>query len=468
MSVTLTGTGGLFTRLGRIFFGIKSANTYSGAGDISAGGLKSLGVTATNILAEYASAQQDQVNGLWTTIDSARTSLSQIKTDLARMAESTLIEQVHADAVLTEKTKAGAMAELIDQMAGAGTVYSPDDDVDAPTVSASVTADAGNTGSGTVIASVVGPDGRNREYVFAENIEVIVSTDVAAGATARAESANVRGEHAVSDTLAYNWPGGSGASTTITCTDAVLDNDRNLLTNSDFEDFTSNTPDDWTVLVGAAGTDILKETTVVYRGTNTLEFIGTGGSPLSSVAQTFADDTEGELEPNTVYAVALLMRKSASLAAGNIEIRLLDTSNAVINDDAGTANTISVAHGAIDDAAFGWHGGFFRTPKTLVPGTTVHKFNIRVSTALTSGESVYIADAAIVEATEVYPGGPFIGLFAGDDDFLVGDKFTVTIANNRAGDFQDWFERVFGMRAMGLQLPSDTGGNETVADSLVA
>lgn len=479
MSVTLTGTGGLFTRLGVIFYALKSSNTYSAAStDISAGGLKALGVSQTNILAQFASTLQFVPDGITVQVDSARSSLSSWKSYLKQLAETTLIEQVHADATLPSKTTQYAIKELIRQMAGAGTVFSPDNDVDASTVSASVSALSTNTGNGVVLCSVLRPDGRSNELVFVEVIEVEITAGAGAGATARSEPASVIGEVATSDALNYLWPTGSGGSTSLTVSDATLDGTTgNMLYNGDFNAFTTtNQPDYWgSALVGAYGTDILEESSTVYRsGTKCLEFIGTGGAPLSSIAQSFAQSsvavgtsgTTTTLKPNTLYAVNCFIRKSASLAAGNIQIRLLNSSNAVVADDAGNDNTLSIAHGTIT-TSFASFGGFFRTPKDVTP-TTAHKINVRVSTALTSGESVYIADLCMVEAVPAYTGGPYLAAFAGSTAFITGDKINVSISNNYAGEFQQWFDRIFGMKALALQLPSDTAGTETIVDTLIA
>jgi hypothetical protein len=470
-----TTDGALFPRLGAIWKAIQSANTYLANGDLASGGLKSVGVSTTDILAQYQDALQQVPDGITMKRDSVRTSLAAWKNELRTIASNTVIETAHADVTLVSKDIATALRELIKQMAGAGSVYSPDDDVDAPTVSATVTASSANTGTGVVVASVVRADGRANELVFAETIEVAVASDAGAGATARSETATVKGEVPVGDPLDQAWPAGSGGSASLFAADAALDATRNLLYNSDFESFTTtNQPDYWgSALVGTYGTTILEEATVVLRTGKSLEFVGDGGGTLSSVAQSFAatslavgtSGTTSTLKPNTVYAVNCWMRKSAGLLAGAMQLRLLDSSNAQTADDAATNNLVTVAHGALSSGAWTAVNGFFRTAKT-VTSTTAYKLNVRVSTALTSGESVYVDDLAMVEATQVYTGGPYVALFAGATNFLVGDLFAVAIANDRAGTFQEAFDRMFGMRALGLQLPSDASGTETIPDYL--
>ena len=45
---------------------------------------------------------------------------------------------------------------------------------------------------------------------------------------------------------------------------------------------------------------------------------------------------------------------------------------------------------------------------------------------------------------------------------LVKDEWTITVTNDRGGEFQEWFFRNFGLG--GFLLPSDSGGTETIDD----
>ncbi len=469
MAVLLTGTGGIFTRLGRIFFGIESANIYSGSTVITGGELKPLETTFTDIMAQYASALQSLTDGLASVISGQRSSMGAIKTGLAQLAINTVIAQVNADVLLTDNSLFGALRELIDQMIGSGSIYNPDNDVDANAVTAgTVTAytTPANTGNGTFGVSVVNPVGRNCNHSFAETLEFTCTADVSSGATARSETFSYAGEVANPDTLDYLWPDGSGCSGTVTVIDCDLDNSGNLLKNSNFELQTNNVPDFWSLLVGTAGTTIITETSIVYRPGKSVEFVGDAGGTLTSIAYTITADND--LEPNKVYGVNCWMRKTAGIAAGVMAISLLNSGNTVITDDAGTANTVSVTATTLSDSAFTAVTGFFRTPKTLVKGVTEVQITVRVTTALTSGESVFVDDLSMCEATELYTAGPWVAGYAGATDFIRNDGFTSAIANDAGGEFMQWFERVFQMRALGLMLPFDTSGGETISDTLIS
>lgn len=483
MAITLTGTGGIWVRLGKIFQAIRSANRYSGDGAITSASpdLDALGTSFTEVIAQYASNEQDLMNNLPTQRDGARTALSGWKSALAKLASDTVIEQVHRDVTLVNKTLSAALTELIYQMAGVGGLYNPDNDIDASTVSITTAAvstiKGANTGNAVLVGSVKRPDSRDNELVLAETLDVICTSDNQSNSAGRAESWSVKGEPSITS-LDYRWPDGSGTSKTLTTVNSDSNNSSgNLLYNSTFNAFTTtNTPDYWgSPLVGAYGTDIFEEATTVYRTSRkALKFTGTGGNPLSSIAQTFGvttpavgtSGTSATLKPNTVYLFNCFIRKSAGLVAGVIEFSLVDGSNTQMTNAAGTDIKSTIAFGTLT-TSFASFSGAFVTPNVLP--TTGQKFRVRASTALTSGESVYIADLAFTEATNVYNTGtgPYMAMFAGSTNPIIGDAYTATVANNYAGDFQLMCDQVFGINALGLQIPSDTGGTETIADSLI-
>lgn len=470
MAIALTGTGGLFARIGVAGVGIREANLYLGSTDISAGGLKSTGVRANNIFAQYASTLQKETDTLYSALASVRTALGGWKSYLQAQATQAIADQVIADVPLKDSQAVTVWTEIIRQMVGGGTVYAPDNDIKYNVVSASVAANVG-TGTGVAVASVKRPDARNNEYVLAETIKILCTSDEGLGATARSEPFTVTGTDTQADQLAYNWPLGSGGSASVVATDTDLDAQSGpagqLLTNGNFTLFTvtANVPDDWQVIVGAAGTDILQESSTVYRTGSAVEFVGTGGSPLSSIAQTFdttGTGTSAALLPNTRYAINFFARKSASLAAGVLKVDLVDSTNTVITDPSGANLSYTVAHGTLT-TSYAAYNTVFVTPAKL---PTSYKLRLSISTALTSGESVFVDDLAMTEMTEVYAGGPLVAVFAGATNFLKNDSINVTIANDYGGQFQTYCQRMFDLRSMGLQIPSDSGGTQTIAETL--
>lgn len=117
----------------------------------------------------------------------------------------------------------------------------------------------------------------------------------------------------------------------------------------------------------------------------------------------------------------------------------------------------------------------FRTPAVLPPAVYLR---IRIAVAISSGTSLFFDDVALSRMTALYQGGPLAAVFSpaqtlpkilgGGTPWGAGDTITLTVTNDRAGGFQEWFNRNFGMTAMQLLLPSDAFGAETIADGLIA
>lgn len=454
MAVTFDGSDGLFTRLGKIGHVLNITNTFRGVN--SSGNLPA---EIEDIIEEYDGETptiRGTVDALVDALTSAQGGLSSLLGSLRTAAQQTLIEMVYADvlangAVLNPmRTKAlsEAIEELIAQMlAGSETV-----DATEPSIAAS--AGGSNAGNGACVTSVLDAYGRRLENCLPEKI-VAVCTD---STTSGQESFAFSGEVAVSDRLSHDWPGGSGASANLTAIDAATSSSsQNLLTNGDFEDFAvANTPDGWTIVTGSAGTQILSESSIIYKGSKALEYDG-DGSNLTQIKQAITG-----LSSRTPYAVNLWAKVDVSPAAGVLVIDLYDGSN-VINDDQGTANSLSIDLTTIG-TSYVAKNTVFRLPDP-VPATV--QLRIRLSTALSSGSSAFVDHLAFAPATQLYTGGPYAALFSGATDWELDDKFGVTVTNAQAGAFQTLFDRLFDMRNKGLLLPSATGAAETIDDALI-
>ena len=451
MTIPLTGTGGLFTRLGKIGLLLNDLNSFRGTG--------TLGPDVDGIFAQFNSApDQSIVDSLYSTRNSYRGIHSQLTNYIKSLASSVVQTMANDDTALVAVNLQNAMTLLISQMKTAAA------SVQASTPAVSVTAGSSNTGTGLLLASIVGPDGKNMEYVIPETLTATITSDNQVGATAGSEPANVKGVAPETDTMQWDWPLGSGASANLTAVDANLSNGLNVLTNSSFETFTSNAPNNWTIATGTAGTTILAGGSgQAYKNQNCLEIAG-NGSELTKLYQSFNNSTSGtaaKLKPSTVYAINLWLKMSVVPAAGVLKISLTDGNGNVVNDANGTANTFSVA---LTGATTGYvaHNAFFRTPAVLP--TTGLRLQIELTTAITTGDNLFIDTMAMTPATQVYTGGPFAALFSGDTNFITNDTWSLA-ATNTYGVFQKFFDRTFGMRALGLQLPSS--GTPTISDSLL-
>lgn len=174
--------------------------------------------------------------------------------------ERYIVQTVKNDNPQADDTVLTALVEFIRQMQAASST------VDASSVSAAISYGASNAGNGVVVTSVKRGDGKTNELMFAEDIEFLASD-----ATTFAAS----GVESVSDPLSWEWPGGSGASTTL----ASYAGEASYLVNGSFEDQDENNvdlPANWTISVGTLSTTInltpVEVQTVVISGTPTSGF----------------------------------------------------------------------------------------------------------------------------------------------------------------------------------------------------
>lgn len=419
------------------------------------------------IAAQYQSTDQNVIDTLYVNQVSYQQIHSSMEQYLTGLAQATLLQMAADDAPQPDATVATALKYLIAQMVGNS------DSVKKPTVAVSSAAGGSNTGTGVLAVSSTGKDGLQLDYLFAEALVATCTSDAQVGSTAGQEPFSVAGVVAESNELQWDFPLGSGASTTLTTVDANLNNTGgNVLQNSGWATFTTtDTPDNWPIATGSAGTSVKQATgSNVYRGTSALSFVG-DGAELTSIQQPFNTTpstaagfggTSYQPLPNTVYALSLNHKVSASASSGVLQVALVDGSGSVINDAAGTANSFTVDLTTLS-TSFSNTTGFFRTPAVL---PTTIKLRLKLTTALQSGKTAYLSNLAMTPATQLYSGGPFAAIFAGSVNFISLDKFTVTVKNKYDSQFQLLMESLFGMRALGLQIPS--ASSPTVADTLIA
>jgi len=367
---------------------------------------------------------------------------------------------VNADTPLADPNSLPlALAELIRQMVSQSYRVSP------MTISASSSAASGNVGTGAIVLTTKRGDGLAQDNQFAETGVLTCTGDAQAGtATSGSEPFSFAGDYAPASIDGYDWPGFSGATASLTSTDAAASTP-NLLTNGDFEDFTvANTPDSWTLSGGTAGTDFFSEASVIYAGLKALKITGNGSNgPV--IRQTLTT-----LKPNRVYAVNCWATRSAALsAAGNLTIRLVDGSNATITDDQSAANGVTVANSALT-GSYAPYNGVLITPKVL-PSTVKIQLTSNDAADLDNTKSIYIDHFAMAEVAPLYVGGPFCGVFSGATAWMTNDSYSITTANNHnaatyGATWQTVFDRLFSMRSLGLLLP--TSGTTLLNDSLIA
>lgn len=202
----------------------------------------------------------------------------------------------------------------------------------------------------------------------------------------------------------------------------------------------------------------------VFSGSYALLF-DSDGSELTQL------DTKITVAGETAYALNLWLTVAATAGSGVIQFSLVDgISGTVINDSQGNANTLTVN---VSDLTTGWQSldelvsgePIFRLP-AVVPSQVY--LRMRFSTAPPNGTKVFFDHMAMQAMTVLYPGGPLAAMFAGSAANRVGDTYAITVTNDRAGKLHEWMARTFDLATNQILLPVDSGGSETIPDSVVS
>lgn len=217
-------------------------------------------------------------------------------------------------------------------------------------------------------------------------------------------------------------------------------------------------------LSGGSPTITIAITTVgtsqVFAGGAAVQF-SSDGSTLPTLNQKITT-----LLPSTAYAVSLWACCDSVPAAGVITVDLCDgIGGTVLLDQQGVSQSITFNASALLNnfqhlSALQTGECYFRTPAILP--TSVY-LRVRVSTAVTSGKSVFIDQVGLTTPTMLYAGGPLVAAFSGGNSFTTADTWQLTITNDRAGYIREWCERNFAMSQLGLLFPTST--SPTIPDS---
>lgn len=454
MAITFSGTGGYYTRIGR--FG-KVVNDVIST-------ISTFNTDMSSLIAQYVGSPEIY-NGVQGIFDSSKTGLSNLPVQLSNYAAQTVLEMVFLDKPGESYSLQEALIEA-NRQAIAGSVT-----VQKCTAASSVAVLSNNYGNGVGAVTIKRTDGIDGELIYPEVSFIKCISDSQTGGTALGKEvfqyfgsiAPPRGP------FSEDYPKGFGSQTRIQCSSANYNQSTttNLLRNSNFENWTSTALDYWTAETGAYGTDIVKESSVVYMGTNAIEFPDGGGD--FAISQTFDSSTGSTqyLQPYTQYAVNLYAYVDVQPAAGEIAIELTDASGTVIQDESGNDCSTIIDLTVLTAATWTSATAFFRTPYAL-PETC--QIRIRRETGISAGTVTYIDQLSMVPATQLYPGGPYMAIFQGSDRWSREDGWTLTCTNNFGGSsnqatFQFLFDRLFGIRLFDLQLNS--ASSPTIADSLI-
>lgn len=301
-------------------------------------------------------------------------------------------------------------------------------------------------GNGAVVTSVRRPsDGVLYENQYAEDLDVLISADsFVGGATEFQEGYTVTGTGKQTDPFAFDWPLGSDGQVSGTSIDGRSSNGGgNILTNSGFDAFTANIPNQWERVTGTAGTHIFEETSLIFGTGKALRIAG-DGSTLTQLRQKFGDSTNGtggSLEPLTQYSFCIWARRDGTApAAGQWIIDLVDQNGNVVNDAGtpGIANSMTIDLTALS-TIYTPYTFMVRTPLVL-PDTLYWRMRHPTGNALTNGRSVYFDLGGLGLTNQVYTGGLWVGVHSGSVLAKNNDLATITATNGRSGGSLNTFQ----------------------------
>ena len=457
MALTLTGSGGVFTRLGKIFGMMSDVRTH----------MSDIETEIADVQGAYSAADSWMVASLVAAKEARIAQAGGVMNDLRAIAIDTLVEMCWADSqtgvsgILPRKDLESALLYLIRDMDEAvASVNLNTSSVGSPALG------AGNTGTGKLVVSVEPtnlptPNVATMSNVRNEKLEVRCIQDAQGQAILRgAETFEIRGLAAY-DNLDRRFPAGSGVRQSISCVSASIDAGgvgQNMLRNTDFENFTTaNVADYWTTVTGTAGTHFGQETTTFLRGASAFKMIG-DGTVLAEVRQQLGSTagTPAQIQAGRLYCLAVWIRHSTGSGAGNVRIQLEDAAGTAISGttiDTTSAVGTSFTHKTI----------VFRAPNVL-PSTVY--VSIEQSTALAAAGVMYIDELCLVEMVQIAPGGCAITMFAGATDWVIDDRISVKTDNDGLGLFVVYFDIAFNMYEKGLFLPQ--AASETINDNLIS
>lgn len=194
----------------------------------------------------------------------------------------------------------------------------------------------------------------------------------------------------------------------------------------------------------------------VVRGARCLELVGNGSEQTGLL-------TPVTLTGNTCYAMNLWAALDVIPAAGVLEIALVDgVSGDIIANDQGVDNSFTVDLTAGTTWATAYNSSF-HTPLTLPRAVYLR---VKLTTALSSGSSVFLDELCLARMTRLYSGGPYLAVFSGALEFELDDYVEIEVTNDRNGLIHEWLNRLLGLAGKDLLLP--TAGSPSQDDSLAS
>jgi hypothetical protein len=415
---------------------------------------------------QYLNTDQNIIDNLYYNESSYQNSSNTFLSQIRSMSVNTLIQMVNEVLPLNQQNLQSSMAYLVSLMQSEG------QSVKACSVSSNISYGPGNVGNPVAVVSVRNPQGLYLEDLFAETATATVTNDFQHSANlAGSEPLNIQGQYNISDTFSWMYPAGSGINLSANAVNGMNQNQGgygNWALNGSFENVsaTANVPLNWAILAGVPGTTVFQTTSESYDGVYSLQFAG-DGSTLSAVGQAFSTPTNSGtmlayLYPMVQLCVNMFVTMSATPPSGVLQVALTNGSTPT-TDNQGNINAASINLNTVGTSWIPFNA-VFRTPSVM---PTTPTLQIGLTTALPGGYNCYIDRVAVTQMVQLYQGGPYISIFSGDVNMLIGDTVFVKLNNDYGGQFQILFDKIFNMKSQGMLLPSNATGGATIPDTLI-
>jgi len=170
------------------------------------------------------------------------------------------------------------------------------------------------------------------------------------------------------------------------------------------------------------------------------------------------------LSPDTVYFLLVRHKKTSVPVTGSVRLAIVQGIGGAVTVDSNGGVNSATYNATTTQITTSYAGAWFAFRVKPIETQPLY-LEIDVQN-LAPGTSYCLDDVTLVTGQELYAGGPFVAAVIGATAPLITDTWTLTAANDRGGQFQEYFDRVFDMRTKGFLLPSS--GSTLLPDSLIS
>jgi len=239
-----------------------------------------------------------------------------------------------------------------------------------------------------------------------------------------------------------------------------------------FVNFTvADTPNDWTLTAGVAGTTILEQTTDYVFGTTCLKFYGDGtvAHEITQDANTFygASATDQAVTPNEKYIIGSWIKTDAT--AGVWDMRMTGTGYTPV-----ATEYVADDFSSTPPSSWTLAKAYVRMPKSIPTDLGVR---IKMTTILPNGKYALMDGSFFARMRYVAEKGVYIAIIPGGTGAIAGtdpDYWTLSLTNSAAGAMQSFMtlrtnprgaERIRVRPNLQIYLPHDATASSEYSET---